>query len=60
MTREMTDAAVPYMERARNYYRALGYQKDYVWAHCADVPFARLAKPLGEARIAMVTTASPP
>ena len=47
------------MERTRLYYRALGYQNDYVWAHHDDAPFARLAKPLRESRIALVTTAGP-
>jgi hypothetical protein len=51
---------VGYMERTRQYYRALGYQQDYVWAHYADVPFVRLRKPLAECRIALVTTASSP
>ena len=59
----MSDAAgnapVPYMERTRNYYRALGYETDYVWAHFDDVPFARLAKPLAAAKVALVTTAGP-
>ncbi|MCX7381172.1 MAG: hypothetical protein NT133_07090 [Alphaproteobacteria bacterium] len=49
-----------YMERTRLYYRALGYGSDYVWAHHADAPFARLAKPLAESRIAFVSTSSPP
>jgi hypothetical protein len=53
------DEPVRYMERTRDYYRALGYDKDYVWAHHDDVPFARLAKPLHEARLALVTTAHP-
>ncbi len=51
---------VRYMDRTREYYRALGYEKDYAWAHFDDVPFSRLAKPLGEARIGLVTTAHPP
>lgn len=55
-----TAAPVPYMERTRNYYRALGYDNDYVWAHFDDVPFARLTKPLAQTRIALVTTAGPP
>jgi len=54
-----TDEPVPYMERTRQYYRALGYAKDYVWARHDEVPFARLAKPLPECRLALVTTASP-
>ncbi len=58
-THKTSDTAVPYMERTRNYYRALGYEKDYVWSHFADVPFARLAKPLAQARVALISTASP-
>ncbi len=50
---------VPYMERTRQYYRALGYAKDYVWARHDDVPFARLAKPLADCRLALITTAMP-
>ena len=53
------DAPVPYMERTRQYYRALGYAADYVWATFDDVPFAVPAKPLAELRIAFVTTSSP-
>jgi hypothetical protein len=54
------DASVGYMERTRLYYRALGYPNDYVWATFADVPFARLARPIAEARIGLVITAGPP
>jgi D-proline reductase (dithiol) PrdB len=54
-----TDEPIRYMERTRLYYRALGYENDYVWATFDDVPFARLAKPLARARIALITTASP-
>lgn len=50
---------VPYMERTRNYYRALGYANDYVWAHHADVPFVRPAKPASAMRIALICTAGP-
>jgi hypothetical protein len=56
----MTEEPVRYIERTRDYYRALGYEADYVWARHDEVPFARLAKPLAEARIGLVTTASPP
>lgn len=57
----MTADAEPvrYIERTRQYYRALGYERDYVWASFADVPFARLGKPLAASRIALVTTAGP-
>jgi hypothetical protein len=51
---------VRYIDRTRDYYRALGYAKDYVWAHFDDVPFAKLARPLAQSRIGLVTTASPP
>lgn len=51
---------VPYMERTRNYYRALGYDNDYVWAHFGDVPFAQVTKPLSAARVGLITTAGPP
>ena len=54
-----TGEPVPYMERTRQYYRALGYQKDYVWAHHDAVPFAKLGKPLAECRLALITTANP-
>jgi Glycine/sarcosine/betaine reductase selenoprotein B (GRDB) len=51
---------VPYMERTRLYYRALGYDNDYVWARHEDVPFARPSKPLRAMKIALITTAGPP
>jgi D-proline reductase (dithiol) PrdB len=47
------------MSSTRDYYRALGYKSDYVWATFSEVPFAKLAKPLAKARIALITTASP-
>jgi hypothetical protein len=53
------NAPVPYMERTRHYYRALGYASDYRWATFDDVPFTSPAKPLSELRIALITTASP-
>jgi D-proline reductase (dithiol) PrdB len=53
------DAPIPYLQRIREYYQALGYGAPYRWAHYAEVPFASLLKPLGEARIALVTTAAP-
>lgn len=54
------EQVVPYIVRTRGYYRALGYQKDYVWSHYDEVPFAPLHKPLGELCIGLVTTAHPP
>lgn len=47
------------MERTKNYYRALGYEKDYVWAHYADVPFVRPNKPVSAMRVALIMTAGP-
>ena len=52
------NAPVQYMERTRQYYRAMGYEKDYVWAHNEDAPFMPLKKPLSESRVALITTAS--
>ncbi|MFZ5674008.1 MAG: glycine reductase [Pseudomonadota bacterium] len=56
---EPLDAPIPYLARIRDYYAALGYGAPYRWAHHADVPFTRLAKPLAECRIALITTAAP-
>lgn len=50
---------IPYMQRTRAYYLALGYENPYHWAHHRDVPFASLRKPLAEAAVALVTTAAP-
>ncbi len=50
---------VSYIDRTREFYSALGYEKPYRWAHHSDVPFAALSKPLSECRAALVTTASP-
>jgi hypothetical protein len=47
------------MERTLHYYRALGYEKDYVWAHHADVPFVRPATTVGNMTVAWITTAGP-
>ncbi|HEY2132733.1 MAG TPA: glycine/sarcosine/betaine reductase selenoprotein B family protein [Acetobacteraceae bacterium] len=52
------DVPIGYMERTRDYYRALGYETPYRWAHYADVPFAPLAKSLARSRIAVITTAA--
>jgi hypothetical protein len=53
------DVPIPYMQRTREYYLALGYGNPYRWAHHADVPFTPLAKPLAASRVALVTTAAP-
>src|SRR5207342_872799 len=53
------DVPIPYLQRIRTYYQALGYGAPYEWAHCADVPFHPLQKPLSDCRIALITTAAP-
>ena len=52
------DSPVPYMQRTREYYRAIGYDP-YRWAHYRDVPFTPLPKPLARSRVALITTAAP-
>lgn len=53
------DSAIPYIQRTRSYYLALGYDNPYVWAHYVDTPFAPLQKPLKSSRLALITTAVP-
>ena len=53
------DVPIPYMQRTRDYYVALGFTAPYRWAHYAEVPFEHLAKPLAQARLALITTAAP-
>jgi D-proline reductase (dithiol) PrdB len=53
------DTPIPYLQRVRTYYQALGYGAPYEWAHYAEVPFQALGKPLSECRITIITTAAP-
>ncbi len=53
------DAPVPYMQRTRDWYLALGYDNPYVWAHYLDTPFQALTRPLADSRVTLVTTAAP-
>src|SRR3979490_2701406 len=53
------DSPVPYMQRTRDYYTAIGYTTPYRWAHYADAPFQPLKKPLAQSRVTIVTTAAP-
>ena len=53
------DAPIPYLQRIREYYAALGYGAPYQWAHYAHVPFSPLRVPLAQARVTIVTTAAP-
>ena len=49
---------VSYIDKSREYYLAQGYGNPYRWAYNQDSPFVRLKKPLAEARVGLVTTAS--
>jgi D-proline reductase (dithiol) PrdB len=53
------DVPIPYIQRTRDYYLALGYNNPYRWAHFVDAPFTRLRKPLAASRVALITTAAP-
>ena len=53
------DVPIPYLQRLRAYYMALGYGEPYAWAHYADVPFQPLRKPLAQSRVVLITTAAP-
>jgi len=53
------DAPIPYMQRTREYYQAIGYATPYRWAHYVDAPFQPLQKPLSQSRITIITTAAP-
>ena len=52
------DVPVPYMQRTRDYYLAIGYDTPYRWAHNIAAPFQPLKKPLAQSRVAIVTTAA--
>lgn len=52
------DAPIPYMQRTRDYYLALGFAA-YRWAHFVEVPFTPLRTPLSRARVGLITTAAP-
>ena len=58
-TAELADAPIPYLQRVRSYYQALGYGAPYEWAHFDAVPWQPLTKPLAQSTIALVTTAAP-
>lgn len=49
---------VSYIDKSREFYLAQGYGNPYRWASFDEAPFARLTKPLSEARVGLVTTAS--
>lgn len=60
MTNEPTvlNVPIPYMQRTREYYRAIGYDTPYRWAHNTSAPFQPLIKPLSQSRVALITTAA--
>src|SRR6201987_171158 len=53
------DSPVPYMQRTRDYYAAIGYSTPYRWAHHVDAAFQPLTKPLSQSRVTIITTAAP-
>ena len=53
------DSPIPYLQRTREYYLALGYGNPYRWATYPDVPFALLSKPLTQCRVGLITTGAP-
>src|SRR3984957_1670392 len=53
------DSPIPYMQRTRDYYKAIGYTTPYRWAHYLQAPFAAVKKPLNQCNVAIVTTAAP-
>src|SRR5678815_3740474 len=52
------DAPIPYMQRTREYYTAIGYTTPYRWAHHIAAPFTPLRKPLAQSQVTIVTTAA--
>jgi D-proline reductase (dithiol) PrdB len=53
------DAPIPYMQRTRDWYLALGYGNPYRYAQHEEVPFHRLRQPLAGSVLTLVTTAAP-
>lgn len=54
----MTTTPTGYMQRTRDFYAAQGFERAYTWAHYDQTPFTRLAKPLRQSRLGIVTTAA--
>jgi D-proline reductase (dithiol) PrdB len=53
------DDPIPYIQRTHDWYRALGYDTPYRYAHFEEVPFQPLRKPLADCVVTLVTTAAP-
>jgi len=47
---------VKYIDKTQDYYKSIGYEKPYQWAHFDEVPFTPLGKPLAECRLALAST----
>jgi hypothetical protein len=45
-----------YIDLSREFYAAHGYTRPYKWMSFADVPFAKLEKPLSQCRVGLMTT----
>jgi D-proline reductase (dithiol) PrdB len=54
-----TEDPIPYLQRTRDWYLALGYDNPYRYAHFDHVPFTPLRKPLAQSVLTLVTTAAP-
>lgn len=50
---------IPYLQRTRDWYLALGYGNPYRYAHFDEVPFQAPRRPLAESVLTLVTTAAP-
>ena len=57
--RPTTTRRSPIWRGPANIITAIGYTTPYRWAHYVDAPFQPLRKPLGQSRVALVTTAAP-
>ena len=49
---------LPYLQRIRDYYQALGYGAPYRFAQLQDIPFQQPDKPLDQCRVVIITTAA--
>jgi hypothetical protein len=47
---------VRYIDKTREYYSSIGYDKPYQWAHFDDVPFTPLSKSLADSTVMLVST----
>ena len=52
------DAPIPYMQRTREYYAAIGYTTPYRWAHYVEAPFTAAAQ--ADGRVRRLRSSPPP